>query len=234
MITEPKFWEDYINEIPCIIAVRNNWKVILSEIEEQLENTENKWLWNVPRVTVTMNDYKSPSNKEDVKLYTGSSWKMMGAGTDPRDTGFAGLGAEVARRVVALKTKMPYEEALKELQNSLPKIKSIFSEYIERGEMFNASLSVISPGTVINHHRGDPLMMRVHVGLKCDPNCSISVGNEDAGYESRIWEPGKVIAFKDGGQFSHSVCHNGDTDRWILLFDIPLEYIRTLLKHESL
>ena len=234
MITEPKFWEDYINEIPCIVAVRNNWEVILSEIEEQLENTANKWLWNVPRVTVTRDDYKSPSNKEDVKLYTGSAWKMMGAGADPRDAGFAGLGAEVAKRVVALKTKMPYEEALKELQKSLPRITSIFSEYIERGEMLNSSLSIISPGTVINHHRGDPMSMRIHVGLKCDRSCSITVGNEEAGYESRTWEPGKVVAFKDGGEFSHGVSHTGVSDRWIFLFDMPLSYVRSVVSHEFL
>ena len=158
----------------------------------------------------------------------------MSAGTAPESANFLGLGEELGKRVVKMKTKMPYEEALKKLQEILPKTSSTFEEFSKRGELFNAVLSVLSPGTTINPHRGDPSIMRVHVGLKCDPNCSISVGNEDVGYETRTWEPGKVIAFKDGGDFCHSVVHSGDSDRWILMFDIPLEYLRKVVDHKYL
>jgi hypothetical protein len=231
---EPKFWEDYISDIPCVIAVKENWQQIMLELEEQIEETNSFWLWSVPRVTVTHDEFKSPTNKENLKLYEGTSWKMMGTGVEVESAGFTGLGEEVGRRVVKMKTKMPYEEGLRKLQSTLPKTVSILSEYSDRKEMCNTSLSVVSPGTKINPHRGDPSHMRVHIGLKCDPGCSISVGNDDVGYESRIWEPGKIIAFKDGGNYCHSVTHNGVADRWVLLFDMPLTYVRSVVSHEHL
>jgi len=133
-----------------------------------------------------------------------------------------------------MKTKMPYEEALKKLQETLPITSALFSDYSKRGELNNAVLSVLSPGTVINPHRGDPSIMRVHIGLKCDPACSISVGNDDVGYESRTWVAGKVIAFRDGGNFCHSVKHEGNEDRWVLMFDIPVDYLKTVVNNEYL
>lgn len=234
MNVEPQFWEEFIGDIPCVAAVKNNWQVILAELESQIQETNAMWLWSVPRVNVTRDEFKSPDNNADQKLYTGTSWKMMGTGVEVESAGFTGLGEEVGRRVVKMKTKMPYEEALKKLQSTLPKTVAILSEYSDRGEMCNTSLSVVAPGTIINPHRGDPSHMRVHIGLKCDPACSITVGNEEVGYESRVWEPGKLVAFKDGGNYCHSVAHNGTMDRWILLFDMPLDYVRTVVSHEHL
>lgn len=233
-IGEPKFWEHLISDIPCVKAVCDNWRQMLEELETQLEQTNGMWLWSVPRVTVTSEEYKSPNNKNDLKLYEGTSWKMMGAGIDAQAAGFAGLGDEVGRRIIKMKTKMNYEDALDKLRSTLPNTVSVLSDYAARGEMKNAAFSVVSPGTKINPHRGDVNSLRVHVGLKCDPECSISVGNDEVGYESRTWEPGKLIAFKDGGNYCHSVMHNGTIDRWSFLFDIPLEYARTVVRHEFL
>jgi hypothetical protein len=231
--SEPKFWEDFISHVPCIVAITENWETILSELEEQIKSTESKWLWNVPRVNIG-EGFKSKSTADNTKLYTGSSWKIMGTGVEVDVGGFTGPGADVSRRLVEMKAKMPYHDALTTLQKTLPMTVSIIKEYSDRGEMLNTSLSVLAPGTVINLHQGDASYMRIHVGLKCDPNCRISVGNEDVGYESRVWTPGKAIAFKDGGNFYHGVNHEGDTERWILLFDIPLSYLRGLVEHESL
>lgn len=233
-IDEPKFWEHLISDIPCVKAVCDNWVQMLEELEKQLEQTDGMWLWSVPRVNVTSEEYKSPTNKNDLKLYEGTSWKMMGAGIDAKAAGFAGLGDEVGRRIIKMKTKMNYEDALDKLRSTLPNTVSVLSDYAARGEMKNAAFSVVSPGTKINPHRGDINSLRVHVGLKCDPHCSISVGNDEVGYESRIWEPGKPIAFKDGGNYCHSVTHNGTIDRWSFLFDIPLEYARTIVRHQLL
>jgi hypothetical protein len=230
--TEPKFWEDFISHIPCIAAVTENWKTILAELEEQIASTDSKWLWNVPRVNIG-EGFKSDTTANNT-LYTGSSWKIMGTGVEVDVGGFTGPGADVSRRLVEMKSKMPYHDALTTLQKTLPKTVSIIREYSDRGEMVNTSLSVLAPGTKINMHQGDASYMRIHVGLKCDPNCRISVGNEDVGYESRVWVPGKAIAFKDGGNFYHGVNHEGNTERWILLFDIPLSYLRGFIKHESL
>jgi hypothetical protein len=227
---EPKFWEELIPHVPCVKAVTSNWETILREVEEQIEATNSKWLWKVPRVNIG-DGFKSPSTGENTKLYTGSSWKLMGTGVEVDVTGLTGEGKDVSRRLVEMKAKMPYNDAMASLQSTLPKTVSIIKEYSERGEMLNTSFSVIAPGTVINQHQGDPSLMRVHMGLKCDPNCVITVGSDDCGFESRVWEPGKTIAFKDGGAFSHGVSHNGVADRWIFLFDIPLGYLRSLVGH---
>jgi hypothetical protein len=230
---EPKFWEDIIGHIPCIAAVTENWTTILAELEEQIESTNSKWLWNVPRVNIG-DGFKSKSTANNTKLYTGSSWKLMGTGVEVDVGGLTGPDADVSRRLVEMKTKMPYHDALTTLQGTLPKTVSIIKEYSDGGDMLNTALSVLSPGTVINPHQGDASFMRVHIGLKCDPECRISVGNDDTGYESRVWSPGKAIAFKDGGNFYHSVNHDGVSERWIFLFDIPLKRLRNLVQHELL
>lgn len=232
--SQPKFWEDIIRSVPSVVAAVNNWQAILSEFESQIEETKALWLWSVPRVTISRDDLKSPDSTEDIKLYSGDKWKIMPAGVAPESAEFLGLGEELGRRVVKMKTKMPYEEGLKKLQETLPFTSSLFSDYSKRGELNNAVLSVLSPGTTINPHRGDPSIMRIHIGLKCDPNCSITVGNEDVGYESRTWSPGGVVAFRDGGDFCHSVVHNGKEDRWILMFDIPIDYLKTVVDNRYL
>jgi aspartyl/asparaginyl beta-hydroxylase (cupin superfamily) len=62
--------------------------------------------------------------------------------------------------------------------------------------------------------------MRIHMGLICDPECKITV---DA--ETKTWTEGKILAFKDGGPYYHSVVHNGTKDRYIFSFDLSLEYL---------
>lgn len=232
--SQPKFWENIIKDVPSIVTAVSNWQEILAEFEKQIEDTKALWLWSVPRVTISRDDLKSPNNPDDIKLYSGEKWRIMPAGVAPESAEFLGLGEELGRRVVKMKTKMPYEEGLKKLQETLPFTSSLFADYSKRGELNNAVLSVLSPGTTINPHRGDPSIMRIHIGLKCDPDCSIMVGNDDVGYESRTWEPGGVVAFRDGGDFCHSVIHKGKEDRWILMFDIPIDYLKTVVDNEYL
>jgi hypothetical protein len=62
------------------------------------------------------------------------------------------------------------------------------------------------------------------MGLDCDPGCVITVGNEQ-----RVWENGKIIAFKDGGPYPHSVKHNGTKQRIIASFDVDLSYLKTIV-----
>jgi aspartyl/asparaginyl beta-hydroxylase (cupin superfamily) len=71
--------------------------------------------------------------------------------------------------------------------------------------------------------------MRIHLGLVCDPECVITVGDQ-----SRVWREGEIIAFKDGGPYLHSVAHNGTADRWVLVFDLTLDYLRSVANHPAL
>jgi aspartyl/asparaginyl beta-hydroxylase (cupin superfamily) len=71
--------------------------------------------------------------------------------------------------------------------------------------------------------------MRVHLGLVCDPLCEITVGPD-----KRTWKEGELLAFKDGGAYPHSVTHNGTHDRLILIFDLTLDYLRSVIDHPML
>jgi aspartyl/asparaginyl beta-hydroxylase (cupin superfamily) len=66
--------------------------------------------------------------------------------------------------------------------------------------------------------------MRIHLGLVCDPECKITVGDE-----TMTWEEGKILAFKDGGPHYHQVKHNGNKDRYILSIDLKLDYLENYL-----
>jgi aspartyl/asparaginyl beta-hydroxylase (cupin superfamily) len=77
------------------------------------------------------------------------------------------------------------------------------------------------PGSIINPHHGwTDDFLRIHLGLICDPECKITVGDE-----TKTWEEGKILAFKDGGPFLHSVEHKGTTERIILSVDVKLSYL---------
>ena len=90
------------------------------------------------------------------------------------------------------------------------------------GHLANSFISRLLPGTVINPHFGwSNNWLRLHLGIVCDPECKITVGNE-----SRTWEEGKLLAFYDGGNYPHSVRHDGTKERIIVSVDLNIKYIR--------
>ena len=84
-----------------------------------------------------------------------------------------------------------------------------------------SSLSIVSPGTFIKPHFGNEKYIRCHLCLVNDTGCTITIGGQTSS-----WEEGKILAFRDGGKYSHSVKHNGERDRINITFDLDVEYVK--------
>ena len=107
-------------------------------------------------------------------------------------------------------------------KSSCPTANNIIQCLENDKNLANAFISRLIPGSIINPHRGwTPDYMRIHLGLVCDPECRITVGNE-----TKTWEEGRILAFKDGGPYPHSVMHNGSTERIILSMDVNISYLK--------
>lgn len=221
---EQAFWEDVIKDLPVCVAFRDNYKEILSELQEYLSGPMAFSLFNYPKISVP-----SPENSEEsIELYDGNSWKITAVGVLPNEN-MTAWGGSFIEEYVQRKLGVDLHEAIPQTRPLLPVISKITAELGEIGALCNAFVSILSPGTVIAPHRGDADLMRIHLGLICDPDCVITVGED-----WRVWQEGELIAFKDGGPYPHSVKHNGTHDRWVLVFDLTLDYLRSVIDHPML
>lgn len=82
-------------------------------------------------------------------------------------------------------------------------------------DLVSCDFSYIPPKTKILPHKGfSKMVLRAHLGLVIPKDCYIRVGNE-----TRTWEEGKLIIFDDS--FDHEAWNDSDSDRIVLMFDIP-------------
>lgn len=80
--------------------------------------------------------------------------------------------------------------------------------------MSGISFSRLSPGTIIDPHFGTHnARLRVHLPIHESPGAVLRVGDEEL-----EWKKGQCLVFDDS--FSHSVRHDGDQDRIVLILDI--------------
>jgi hypothetical protein len=221
---EPAFWEDIIQDLPVCIAFRENWSQILSELKVYLSGNGSEFFITYPKIKVDNPD----GGEEMTQLYEGAGWKIATAGvkTDPS---LRAWGGPFIEDYVKNKFGINLQEAIASVPSLLPTVHSIAESLESQGHLFNAFVSVLSPDTKILPHRGDANLMRIHLGLICDPDCRITVGDE-----VKTWAEGELLAFKDGGPYPHSVEHNGTRDRWVLVFDLTLDYLRSVIDHPML
>lgn len=220
---EPEFWEDVISEVPVIVEFKKNWQQILKELQEYLSTVGEWTLINYPNIRVGEDE----DSESLPRLYTGT-WKNTVVGISPDDK-MTAWGGKFVENYVRKKFDLDIHDVVKSVQQFLPTIHRISSELEDLGYLYNGFISILSPGTAITPHKGDPRLMRIHLGLVCDPECVITVGDQ-----SRVWREGEIIAFKDGGPYLHSVTHSGTVDRWVLVFDLTLDYIRSVVSHPTL
>lgn len=198
---EPYFWEDRIAKLPICVELLKNYKTIKEEVEAFIKTPE--ILQDYPKYKVF--------DKELYDVY----WKAFPL------SNFDGEYVEFDEE---------QHEFIKELASlaklNCPTIQKIISGLEADGKVANVFVSKLIPGSIINEHHGwSDKWMRVHLGLICDEECKITVGKE-----TKAWKEGKLLAFKDGGPYLHSVRHNGKSERIILSIDISLDYIQTFLK----
>lgn len=240
----PKFWDELVSSIPVCIELEKNWRKILQEYLDYAESGNELipgWdLGNgsmVPMANITINDdvpeTKQSGNPEQSsqqdserwctgrgeKLYEGK-WDVMWAGTKPKYDRQWG-SVRFISKVIKWKSKKNLEEHLEYVQLKFATFNEIVNEFADEGQCSAAIFSQLAPGTSISPHFGTEEVMRCHLSLINDPQCILTVGDE-----SRTWEEGKILAFKDGPPYMHSVKHAGERDRLILMFDFDLMYLR--------
>jgi len=110
-------------------------------------------------------------------------------------------------------------------KDNCPTLAEVISDLESLDLIANCFISKLTPGSIIHPHTGrTQKFMRLHMGLDCDPDCTITVGQQQ-----RVWENGKFLAFKDGGPYLHSVQHKGTKQRIIISCDLDLAYLKSIV-----
>lgn len=202
--TEPYFWDDRLAKLPICVDLVKNYPQIKKEVLAFISNPE------------ALHDYpKYKIYGSDNYLYE-NYWKAVPISRF-KDEYISENSNEQEMEFI--------NGVIDNAKQNCPTIQNIISKLESEGNLANSFISRLVPGSIIHPHTGwAQNWMRIHLGLVCDPKCEIKVGEE-----TRIWKEGKLIAFKDGGPYMHSVKHNGETERIILSVDISLDYIQNFL-----
>lgn len=226
-----KFWDDVICQLPVCKELEANWEKIRDEYL-QYETTQhpyaasgNRVTLPAPNVTLSHSRYDNEDlqakNDEQYKLYSGS-WDVAVAGTMPGNDPKQWANTKMVRKILKWKTKVDLETHLKYVKQQFKTFNSIVEKYADKNQCSGAMFSIMHPGAVVNPHFGSDEIMRCHLCLINDTGCTITVGDE-----TRNWQEGKILAFKDGRPYEHSVKHIGKSRRLVLMFDFDIEYLKT-------
>lgn len=197
------FWDEYLKNVPICKHLTQHSQDIKIEILEYLQQPDA--LFDYPIYMI------EGEKSESIPLYE-NIWKAVPFSrfegefvSDPNSDEYDLIS------MISEKSKW-----------NCPTISTLISGLEGEGNLVNCFVSKLFPGSVINPHRGWTRdFMRIHMGLVCDPECKITVGEE-----TRTWEEGKLLAFKDGGEYPHSVKHNGVSERIILSMDLRISYLQ--------
>ena len=232
----PEFWDHIVRKIPVCVELEKNWEKIRDEFisyyshehpfpvrELDSKNYENANMLPSPNLRVV-----NKINGEEENLYSGG-WDVCFAGTKPLEDGKQWGNTELVGRVVKWKTRKDLNTHLDYSKAYFKTFNAIVDNFADEGQCSGAMFSIIRPGTVINPHTGSDGIMRTHLCLINDDRCLLTVGSK-----TRNWEEGKILAFKDGNPYEHSVIHSGSRDRVVLIFDFDLKYLRSIFGEDYL
>lgn len=219
MTNEPAFWDDKLKDEPICSAFVEKFDKIYLELSTFV-NTFAHWECPYPRFKV-----EDPKTNKKVPLYN-NNWNLIPISLIDEENS---IGSEFIRFKEEQQRQLGVnlEQLIKKYRKRvLPTTHSIIWEPERDKILANAFISKILPGTIINPHKGYcEDYMRVHLGLITDEGASITVGEE-----TRTWQDGELLAFKDGGPYYHSVKHEGKNERYILSFDLKIEYLKQYVK----
>lgn len=189
---EPPFWDHTLHRLPWAVDVLSKASQISAEI-----------LQFIPQYRPFM-PYPKYAN-----LYN-NTWDAFPLSV------FQGEHIELAKQSLS----MSIAPLVRMFRSKLPVTSSTIEELEAQGHLRNVFVSRLVPGSIINPHRGwTPDFLRIHLCLREDPECRITVGNQ-----TRTWKTGELLAFKDGGPYLHQVQHQGQSERIILSYDLHLQY----------
>jgi aspartyl/asparaginyl beta-hydroxylase (cupin superfamily) len=194
---EPPFWNAQLPQIPFCVELCRNFPAIQQEITAFIENSH------------PFMDYPKYAN-----LYI-NTWEAFPLSK------FQGEFVELSKQNL----NFNLERIVAYARNRVPTLSELMAPLEEEGHLRNVFVSRLLPGSIINPHRGwTPDFLRVHIGLRCDPYCRITVGSE-----TQTWSEGQLLAFKDGGPYLHSVRHDGTRERIVLAIDLTLSYVNRFI-----
>lgn len=206
------FWDEHLKDVPLFINLVDNYKLILNEVLEYIKLPDA--LFDYPMYLV------EGENNKGIPLYE-NYWKAIPM------TNFEG---EFLADYASPDEKNFFNFLIQRTKKLCPFTNSLIEGLEKEGNLANCFISRLLPGSIINPHRGwTSDFMRIHLGLVCDPECKITVGEE-----TRTWGPGKLLAFKDGGQYLHGVVHNGTQERIILSMDVRITYLAQFVSESVL
>jgi hypothetical protein len=190
---EPPFWDAFLDAVPFCVALQKSQPQILSELNHFVASQQ------------PFMDYPKYGN-----LYS-HTWEAFPLSL------FEGEFIAMAKGQLGF----DLEEFVARARGHLPVISALLAPLEKQGDLRNVFVSRLLPGSVIHPHKGwTPDFLRIHLGLICDPHCTINIGTV-----TRSWVPGKLLAFKDGGPYLHSVRHQGSHERIVLSIDLRLSYL---------
>lgn len=196
------FWEDKLKDVPILKQFVQNWEIIRDEVVNLISDP------------FFLHDYPKWDKAGGVSELYDYYWKVCPLSKFDHEYTANFMSKEEKERVHAF---------IALARSKCSNIDSYITELEKEGNLGSAFISRLIPGSVINPHHGYTKdWMRIHLGLICDPKCSIKVGGE-----TRIWQEGKIIAFRDGDL--HSVKHEGTKERIILSVDIKLSYLQPFI-----
>lgn len=207
--SEPPFWDVFIGKEPVTQNLLENFHLIKQEVL-RLKKVENflfaKYAANNPKL----------QTKDHYFIEKDVNWKIA--------TIF-GSRYDVNARRRASRYRLWKSDVLSFFVRLMcPKTTSLLRTYFKENIVLNAYFTQLSPGSEIKPHY-HPIengihRMNLHLGIVCDPDAKITVGEE-----TKTWEDGKILAFKNSGPYRHSVTHNGTHDRIILIVELDVKYL---------
>lgn len=201
---ETHFWDERIKDVPICQELVKNYSDIKSEVIEFIKQ---------PNVLFDYPKYNIGQNYELYENY----WKACPL-TD-------WIPEEYLNSKATPQERQYFMFLVNKTKQNCPTIANIIKDLEEQGHIANGFISRLLPGTVIRPHRGwVEGWIRTHLGLVCDPECKMKLGEE-----VRTWEEGKLLAFHDGDTVCHSVNHKGTQERIVVSVDISIKYLRTII-----
>lgn len=225
---EQSFWNEEAMQIPVCQELVKNWEQIRDEALEFLSSKNPDTIDGNSFVTLTSQKIKVPKYEDgkfidDFILASDKGlWRLqyIAANRKRQNSGELGWLNEYYEKKCIKETSKTIAENASYAIEFFKTFNRIIKEYAD-DNCSACNISVVSPGTYIAPHVGIAGYFRLHLCLVNDEGCSITVGDEISN-----WQEGKILAFKDGGPYPHSVAHNGSKDRVIIIFDLPINYVK--------
>ena len=190
---EPPFWDEFLTQIPFCTELKNRYLEISAELMAFIEHAH------------PFMDYPSYGN-----LYS-NIWEAFPLSV------FEGEFISMVKNLPGF----DLDAFVGKARNRLPILSKCLTPLESAGHLRNVFVSRLLPGSEIHPHRGwTSEFLRIHMGLVCDPFCTITIAQT-----AKTWHPGELLSFKDGGPYMHSVSHRGTSERIILSLDLRISYV---------